>query len=151
MSDAESILQALLNEVTAFAEQLLISQGAFAPFAAALDPQGLINGVEEDANAQDQTPQRIEHLRTLLAAHAATSDTIATALVYEVLIESPSDSDAVDGIVAELDHRSGYSLLVQIPFELDGDSIRYGELTAQPGEQAIFANSGATDDLDQTH
>ncbi|MHA2830095.1 hypothetical protein, partial [Vibrio harveyi] len=60
-----------------------------------------------------------------------------TAVVYDVRIMLPSGK-ASDAIAVNLDHNSGYSIVVYLPYKKVNQAIEYGELSVQEGRGAIF-------------
>ncbi len=45
---------------------------------------------------------------------------------------------ASDAIAVNLDHNSGYSIVVYLPYKKVNQAIEYGELSVQEGRGAIF-------------
>ncbi|HGY9571608.1 TPA: hypothetical protein ACOJO8_005129, partial [Vibrio harveyi] len=60
-----------------------------------------------------------------------------TAVVYDVRITLPSGKDS-DAIAVNLDHNSGYSIVVYLPYKKVNQAIEYGEISVQEGRGAIF-------------
>ena len=125
--------QKLFDSVLPLAKRLLLENEEFYPFGEILKPNGEQVSIGA-SNGEDKPSSSV--LINLLKNHYLESvkanEIIASALVYDVRVQG-SDSIAVD-----LDHVSGYSVTVIVPYELTESELIIGEIFAMKGESAIF-------------
>ncbi|AWB67732.1 hypothetical protein C2869_15365 [Saccharobesus litoralis] len=145
MIDGGDDTQQLLDSVIPVAEDLIISLGEFYPFAGAMKPDGEIvsisaienNVVDEQHPDSDVLQQKLsEQLRS--AANKKMYK--ATAVAVDVALQLP-DSTLTDAIAVYLDHESGYSVVVYMPYKLVNGKVEYGEISVQAGSQDVFSTS----------
>lgn len=137
-ADCETVLSPLLE----FAEKMLREQGGFIPFAGGLTKNGkvtLVGAIDGDENQ----PQDAEHLMKILTAAlkagARKGDYTATGLVVDGRVVPPGQATKSDAIIAQLDHASGYSIQLFVPYRFDEKRQPvFGETFAMKGSNAIF-------------
>lgn len=138
MQEGKEVAQELMDAVLPHAERLLIKYGEFFPYGAAMTPEGEIVGVA--AYDGDEHPESLEVIRMLqeVFINAAKSEEYkATALVSDVQIRL-ENGDFTDAINIALDHRSGYSVIITLPYSLEGSHIQYESISARAGDGNIY-------------
>jgi hypothetical protein len=128
----------LLNATLPFAEQMLRKHGEFFPFGARMLPDGEIVSVAAYDGEHPPSQNLIDILQATFKADAAEGYMVATALVYDVRIVPPRESEKCDAIALDLDHRDNYSVIVFFPYILADDGPVIAEAFASVGEYAIF-------------
>ena len=125
--------QKLFDSVLLIAKQLLLENEEFFPFGEIMKPSG--EQVSLSASNDEDRPSSSD-LINLLKNHylesAQANEIVASALVYDVRVKG-SDSIAVD-----LDHVSGYSVTVIVPYELTESELIIGEIFTMKGKGLIF-------------
>jgi hypothetical protein len=130
-SDAEALMSVLLP----FAHKMLREHGEFLPFGGHMKPDGEI--VWEGATTGEERPSSQDLIDILRSAHrtrAINREIRASATIYDVLAVPPDRDTKMDAIAVELDHRSGYTVIVFFTYSFDAK----GELQIDPA----FANKG---------
>jgi len=125
--------QKLFDSVLPLAQQFLLENDEFFPFGEVMKPNG--EQVSLSAQLEDERPSSsdlIELLKNHYIQSAQAQDIIASSLAYDVKIEG-SDAIAVD-----LDHVSGYSVSVFVPYELTDNELVIGEMFTLKGKNQIF-------------
>ncbi len=136
----EEEVELLLNEGIPFALEMLDKYGEFYPFALALDPKGtpLQIGIDPGTERPEST-QVLALLQEAMEKGAASGDYKATALVVDVALEGSEGVETTDAIQVGLEHRSGYSVNVFLPYSKDEKGeFTFGELLASPREGTVF-------------
>jgi len=77
-------------------------------------------------------------LKQTFVARAAAGEFRATALVYDVRVQTPTQGVNTDAIAVALDHRDNYSVIVFLPYRLDGEKLTLGDMFAQRGTGEVF-------------
>lgn len=139
MSDPKADCEALIGSVLPFAEQMLTTHGAFIPFGGAMRADGQIVSIAGyDENEHPQPANVIALMKDGFVEGARRGEYKATALVYDVRVELPSTEEKSDAIAVSLNHRDNYSVVVLIPYRIDGKKLILGAVFAQEGEADIF-------------
>lgn len=133
-AEAQRELDSLLTGVLPFARQQLDAHGAFFPYGMTIDAGGeerLVSAWEGD-----EPPTPAELLQLLyLGVQQQAGVLRAAAFVAAVSV------DGSDAIRVALEHREGAAIAVLLPYakpRWGRGGIRYGELTAAPGEARIW-------------
>ncbi len=127
-----------MNAVLPLAEKLLTEHGEFFPYGGAMTPDGEIVSVAVyDGNENPPSSEVIDSLHKAFHTAAQNNEYKATALVYDVRVRL-SNGEPSDALAIELDHESGYSVIVLIPYILSNGQLQYGEISAQAGEGNVF-------------
>lgn len=129
----------LLGAAVPFAMDMLTKAGEFYPFGAAMTPAGEVVMV---ASTQDEehpaSTAVLERLTADLREAAGAGRYNAVALAADVRVSSPS-SDYRDAIRVALEHRSGYSVYVFVPYRLDAPGqVRTGAPFASERKKEVF-------------
>ena len=131
--------QELMDSVLPFAEQMLNKHGEFIPYGGAMKSNGeIISVAGTDGEEQPKSANITEILQDGFRNEAKNGTYKATAIVYDVRIRSPETGDASDAIAIALDHKSGYSVVVLLPYTLENGQLEYGQISAQAGENSVF-------------
>lgn len=130
--------QQLMDAVLPLAEKLLTEHGEFFPYGGAMTPTGEIVSVAAyDGDEHPPSSELINLLNQAFRSAAAKKEYKATALVYDVRIQLPSGEPS-DAIAINLDHESGYSVVVLLPYALNSGNLEFGQISAQAGEDSVF-------------
>jgi hypothetical protein len=138
--------EGMMDELIGSAEERLVQDGEFHPFAAILGEDGQVQQVAS-MPVSPGGPDVVGRLVAALQARAAGSQPVrAACIVALVSVERPGTQDAVDAIRMALDHRQGYAAHVFFPYRLRSDEGNAGE-PAQPREVILgepFATRGVS-------
>jgi hypothetical protein len=135
-------LDALLNALVPFAQQMLAEHQEFYPFAAALQTNGTI--VHIGAHTGQEHPASANVMAMLITGlrdHAIQGKLQAAAICCDVKTIPPGKATKVDAINVQLEHASGESFDVYIPYSKnESHGYLYGDLFATKGTLNVFAN-----------
>ncbi|MDV5033007.1 hypothetical protein [Vibrio diabolicus] len=138
MGKGKEDAQHLFDSVLPFAEKMLAEYGEFYPYGAAMTLTGDVVDVSVfEGNEYPPSSEIIDLLNSAYLKAAANREYRTTAVVYDVRITLPS-GQLSDAIAVNLDHISGYSIVVYLPYKKLNQAIEYGELSVQEGRGAIF-------------
>ena len=130
--------QQLMDAVLPLAEKFLIESGEFFPYGGAMTASGEIVSVAAyDGDDHPPSSELIDLLNQAFSSAATKKEYKATALVYSVRIQL-ADGEPSDAIAINLDHQSGYSVVVLLPYAKNNGVLEFGEITAQAGEAKVF-------------
>jgi len=139
-------LDDLLDPLIRFAQKSLKKHGEFHPFGASMKSDGeiaLIAGMPAEGGGATQA---IELLLRGLTADAKTETIRAGAVCYDGRVVPPGRSDKTNAISVSLEHNSGESVEVFLPYERGWfGRLKYGRLFAGPGGRRIFPDSQGAD------
>ncbi|MGF1713219.1 hypothetical protein L4C37_21995 [Vibrio kagoshimensis] len=139
MSEGKNEAQYLMDATLLLVEQLLLEHNEFYPLGLATDIKG--NIVSVAAHNGDDFPKSNELISLLEDAFrlkASNGEYLTTALAYDVKLRV-SATQKVDAIAFNLDHYSGYSVIVYLPHEINNGKVEYGNIQATQGLNSIFA------------
>lgn len=138
MQEGKEESQELMDAVLPLAEKLLTEHGEFFPYGGAMTPEGQIVSVAAyDGDEHPPSSEVIEMLHKAFHMAAKNKEYKATALVYDVKVQL-ANGEPSDALAIELDHESGYSIVVLLPYALSDGQLQYGEISAQAGEGNVF-------------
>ena len=122
-----------MRDLLPFARRMLREDGGFHPFGGTMSRVGSIRhvGVGTDREYPEGAAARSIMLRSF---QAEAVELRATAIVCDVHVAPPGETQPRDGIQVEVDHRDGYSARVFFPYSLSTS----GELSTE----ASFATQG---------
>jgi hypothetical protein len=135
-------LDQLFEALFPFAQLMLSEHGEFYPFGATMQQDGEIVSIGARDDDDDHPPS--QHLIDLLtrAFHrqVASGSLRAAGICYDVCIIPPGESVKTDAICCSLEHLSGESVDVFVPYQRnDRDGVRYGKTFAQRRSRQFFA------------
>ena len=126
--------QKLFDSVLPLAQQLLLENEEFLPFGEIMKPSGeRVSLSASNGEDRPKSSELIDLLKNYYSEAAISNEIIASALVYDVVVNG-SDSIAVD-----LDHVSGYSVTVIVPYELTETELIIGKMFTLKGKRLIFS------------
>lgn len=133
-------IDALLNTVLPFAQQMLKKHGEFFPFGATMDKRGEIVLAAGAVEQEYPLAQDIIDLLVARFREQATKGTIkGCGVCYISRVVPPNDTRKVEAISASLEHESGEAVAVFLPYHkgLFGH-ISYGQLFAGGLDHQVF-------------
>lgn len=135
-SDSEE----LMNSLIPFAEKMLSEHGEFFPFGGTMKPDGKI-ALVAGYNGTEHPPSQkiIDLLHKAFRQAAKAKECKATGLVYDVRVTLPASGEKSDALAIELDHASGYSVLVYVPYKIENSTVNFGTMFNNTGHKAVFA------------
>jgi hypothetical protein len=142
MTAASDEIQELVNFLLPHAERMLSEHGEFYPYAAAVDSAGSIEPLGPAVESDDPDVSDI-----LVALHAdlreqAAEGTIrASGIAADVTLTDPDSGETTDAVQIELDHAEGDAVDVYVPYEREGDGVKFGELVAAEGREPVFSSA----------
>jgi hypothetical protein len=132
-------LESLIATAKPFAEKMLIENGEFFPFGAAVDKNGkLLHVAGYNGDERALSADLIVIINDGFRQSVKSGDYIATALVYDVRIIPPGKNDKSDAVAIALDNPND-SLIVYFPYLLKDSDLIFGEQFACKGDNSIFA------------
>ena len=138
MGKGKEDTQHLFDSVLPFAEKMLAEYGEFYPYGAAMTLTGEVVDVSGfEGNKYPPSSEVIDLLNSAFLKQLKIDNIATTALVCDVRITLPSGKVS-DAIAVNLDHHSGYSIVVYLPYKKVSQAIEYGELSVLEGHGAIF-------------
>ena len=138
MQEGKDESQELMDAVLPLAEKLLTEHGEFFPYGGAMTPEGQIVSVAAyDGEEHPPSSEVIDLLHQAFQSAAKNKEYKATALVYDVRVQL-ANGEPSDALAVELDHESGYSVVVLLPYALNDGQFQYGEISAQAGKGNVF-------------
>ncbi len=144
MAEPTDEIQELLNFLLPYAERMLSEHGEFYPYAAALDSDGELNAVGTDVD--DDSPDVGEVLLALhqgLRERAAEGEIRASGIAADVTLTDPDSGETTDAVQVELDHAEADAVDIFVPYETEGEGIKFGELVAAEGREPVFAHAAS--------
>ncbi len=148
-------LDELINRVLPVVQDFH-QKGMFSPHAATIDAAGKVAGhaLTTDGSTQLSVAQAISHFEQKFSTHASHSEIQAAGIFYHspgidtsgatVSLPPASTTDECQTLVALLEHASGDSVYLLIPYTGQPPAIAYavGKLIAKPAK--IFAREPST-------
>ncbi len=138
---AELDVQVMLNKLLPIAEDLLLSHGEFFPFGGAMkDAQEVvtISGIDGQNDEQPEARDVIDLLDLNLRIGAENNQYVATAVVSNVFVVPPGQSESVAAIAVALDHREGLAMTLIFPYVVKGGTVELGDMFAKANDRKIF-------------
>jgi len=131
--------QILMDAVLPLAEKLLAENGEFFPYGGAmLTNDEIISVAAYDGDDHPPSEDLISMLQQAFKAAAKKNEYKATALVYDVRVLLPESEVKSDAIAIALDHDTGYSVVVFIPYSISNKTLEFGSIFAQAGDNDVF-------------
>jgi hypothetical protein len=142
---ARDELDALLNAVLPFAEQMLRQHGDFYPFGATIGHDGRISLIQPDLGEDEEIPEteQIVHLLYEGLRHEALRGEIrGGAVCTNVSVHLDENDEETDAVRVSLDHAKHDPLDVFQPYAIEpsGDVV-YGEVLAVAADPRVFGET----------
>jgi hypothetical protein len=131
-------MDALLDALIRFAQEMLAKHGGFFPFAAAVTDTGAVEMVGGYTGEEHPPSQAIIDLLNQGLADQATGGEIrASGVCFDVGLPERDNTDAIQ---VSLEHASAEPVNVFLPYRRQRlGGVKYGELFATPGERQVFS------------
>ena len=142
MAEPTEEIQELLNFLLPHAERMLNEHGEFYPYAVALDTDGEMSAVPTDVESDNpDVGDVLVALHKDLREQAAEGAIRASAIAADVTLTDPDSGETTDAVQVELDHAEGDPVDIYVPYETEGNGIKFGELVAAQGREPVFTAS----------
>ena len=133
-------LESLLQAALPFGEMMLKNHGEFFPYGATMGVDEKITNV--GGYTGDEHPKSVEVIKLLKDAYrrdGAAGKIMACALVYDVRVIPPGQTEKTDAVAVDLDHRDGMSVTMIYPYKIGSDKqVTFSQPYAQKGIAEIF-------------
>jgi hypothetical protein len=125
-------LNTLFDTAVSFAKLMLSEQGEFYPFGATMSPSGEITNIGARVEGDDhpRSQKLIDLMTETFQKRAASGEIRAAVICYDGRTIPPGETGKTDAICCGLEHRSGETVDVFIPYKKTGSSFQYGETFA---------------------
>ena len=141
MAEPREEIEALLNFLLPFAEEMLQKNGEFYPYAAILAADGELSTVStEMAEEHPDVGELLVSLHAHLGEQAADGSIRASGIAADVTLTDPDSGETTDAVQLELDHADADAVDIYVPYESAGGGIKFGELVAAQGREPIFSS-----------
>ena len=131
-------MDALLDALIRFAQEMLAKRGAFFPFAAAVTDTGAVEMVG-GYTGEERPPSQavIDLLYQGLADRARGGEIRASGVCFDVRLTGRDNTDAIQ---VSLENASAEPVNVFLPYKRQRlGGVKYGQLFATSGERRIFS------------
>lgn len=142
-ADARTEIENLMNAMIPLAIQKLEDAGEFAPFGGAMSSDGDIFSLAETNDGQDalgDPDEMIESLKDHMREAVRAGAYKATAIVFDVEVNPPEQTEKTDAVAVALDHGSDVSVVVLFPYTIENRQVSVGEVFATEGDRDIFTD-----------
>ncbi|MEA2365043.1 MAG: hypothetical protein QOE69_2417 [Thermoleophilaceae bacterium] len=149
MADPRDEIEALLNFLLPFAEQMLKQEGEFYPYAAVMADDGELAAVapdiaSDDAGGDGAGPQPdvgdlLVALHAELGERASEGSIRACGIAADVTLTDPDSGETSDAVQVQLDHADADAVDIYVPYENAPDGVKFGELVAAEGREPVFS------------
>ena len=137
---ARDELDALLDPLLKFAQEMLRKQGEYYPFGGTITSEGQVSLTAADTGDERPASQEvIELLASGMRAQAKAGRIRAAAICYDSRF-TPEGGEKTDAIAVALEHRDGDAALVMQPYsKARFTGLKFGQLIAMaPDERRMF-------------
>ena len=133
-------LDEMLSAVMPFAKQMLEKHGEFYPYGASMSTEGKISSVGGYTGSEHpKSTELIDMLKSAFRRDANAGKIRACAVVYDIRVVPPGQTQRTDAVKVDLDHRDGASIVVVYPYVIAPDkSVAFGQSFAEKGKNTIF-------------
>lgn len=137
MPDPKRECERLLNALLPFADQMLEERGVVTPFGGFLDEEGEMYhvGVKDQ---MEPVPLVVSALRESVRQIAAEQSCSALGIVSDVVTRVPQLDWMCEALHFSLDHATGYSVEVFMPYKLVEREVVYGDVFSRMGNHDLF-------------
>lgn len=141
MGDVKTDVSLLENHVFETAKQVLLENGEFLPFAAALGYDNKIVTIEYPGEEEYPDPEQVvNYLSKKLQFGAGADKYIATALAFDSRTIPPGMQHKMETIAINLDHINYYSVIRLTPYQLRSGQLGFGPTFMQAGNHLVFVH-----------
>ena len=136
-------MDALLDQLLAFARDMLRKQGAVYPFGAVTRSDGRMRLVAGSGGATDaSTEELMDLIVTGMRRQALAGEIRAAGICYEVHVPT-DDGSTTDAIAVSLEDVIGGNALVFMPYTRGGrlTGVKFDEISVSPGEPRVFVRA----------
>ena len=81
--------------------------------------------------------------RACRALEAAEGAIRASGIAADVTLTDPDSGETTDAVQVELDHADADAVDIFVPYETEGEGIKFGELVAAAGREPVFAHAAS--------
>jgi hypothetical protein len=139
MAEPTEEIQELLGALLPHAERMLSEHGEFYPYAMTLDSAGAIEPLAPAIESDDpDVGDVLVALHSDLREQAAEGSIRASGIAADVTLTDPDSGETTDAVQVELDHADGDAVDIYVPYETQGDAVKFGELVAAQGREPVF-------------
>lgn len=133
-------LDALLNVLLPFAQNMLAKHGEFYPYAATMTVEGKVTLVDSHDGDEHPTSQAVlDVLHAGLREQANTAEIRAVGVCFDVRVRAPGKLEKTDAVQVNLEHVDGEAVSVFLPYKKSiFGKLEYGDLFATPGTPSLF-------------
>ncbi|HEY3195101.1 MAG TPA: hypothetical protein VGK42_07690 [Candidatus Dormibacteraeota bacterium] len=132
-------LDALLDPLIRFAQEMLRKRGAFYPFGDVMTIDGEVTLTAADPGTDHPpTEEMMDLLLAGMRTQAAAGQIRAAGLCYDVRIRD-RDGNATDAIAVSLEHKAGDTARVLMPYSKGRfRGLKFGDIAAERAERRVF-------------
>jgi hypothetical protein len=140
MSTQKDEVEELMNSLLPLAKRMLAEHGEFLPYGGYIDCNGKITHVGGQIEGTDHPKPEliIDLLKKNFQQRAKDGKLRAAAVIFDVRIRPPGESDKTDAVEVCLDHQGGYSAKVLFPYTIKKGDVLFGTAFAHKGDDEIF-------------
>jgi hypothetical protein len=139
MAEPTEEIQELLGALLPHAERMLSEHGEFYPYAMTLDSRGAIEPLAPAIESDDpDVGDVLVALHSDLREQASEGSIRASGIAADVTLTDPDSGETTDAVQVELDHADGDAVDIYVPYETEGDAVKFGELVAAQGREPVF-------------
>jgi hypothetical protein len=133
-------LDKLFNILLPFAKTMLLDHGEFYPFGSSMSSSGETRMVGAKMEDDDHPPSEplIDLLTETFKKQAASGELRAAGICYDVLTVPPEENQKQDAICCGLEHFSGETVDLFVPYVKTKDGVRFGEMFAAKRTAQFF-------------
>lgn len=137
-AEARAEMDALLDLLVRFAQEMLAKHGEFYPFAAVVTNAGAMEMVGGHTGEEHPASQEvIDLLYRGLSDRARDGSIRASGVCFDVRLTGRDNSDAIQ---VSLEHASADPVDVFVPYQRpEVGGLQYGDLFATAGERRVFS------------
>jgi hypothetical protein len=143
MAEPKQEIEALLNFLLPFAEEMLNKNGEFFPYAATVAADGEVAAVATDLGEDPDVADLLVALHAQLGVEAAQGSIRASGIAADVTLTDPDSGETTDAVQLELDHADADAVDIYVPYESAAGGVKFGELVAAEGRQPVFSSAGS--------
>lgn len=130
----------LMNSILPLAKEMLARYHEFYPYAGSMSLEGEIIHIGGKIEGTDRPKSQdlIDLFFKDFRENARKREIKAMAIVYDVRIKPPGQSEKSDAIKVSLEHWNGYSADVFFPYSIKNERLLLGEIFAQRRDPKVF-------------